>query len=98
MRVSVAEMTRLYAVHQQSIQAATRELRLLLRELRPETRQRSPDIIDAELAEDPEPQLDGPNQPGSNWPQLNKPDHQKRAIPSKTLGNPAAPAKTKLFA
>ena len=85
MRVSIAEMTRLYAVHQQSIQAATRELRLLLRELRPETRQRSADIIDAELAEDPEPQLDGPNQPGSNWPQLNKPDHPKRAIPSKTL-------------
>ena len=80
MRVSIAEMTRLYAVHQQSIQAATRELRLLLRELRPETRQRSPDIIDAELAEDPEP-----DQPGSNWPQLNKPDRSDRTIPSKTL-------------
>ena len=92
MPVSLSEMTRLYAVHQQSIQATTRELRLLLRELRPETRQRSSEIVDIELADDPQDQLlDQPHdqlavaqQPEHNWPQLNKPEHPERSIPRKT--------------
>ena len=82
LRVSISEMTRLYAVHQQTIQAATREFRLLLRELRPETRQRAEEIIDIELLDETDDQLGDP-EPG--WTELNKPEHPEHLIPSKTL-------------
>ena len=79
--VNTTELTRLYAVHQQSINAATRELRLLLRELKPESRQRANDIIDIELLDDDE-QLPETEQ---DWTKLNKPEHPEQPKPSKTL-------------
>lgn len=81
LRVDISEMTRLYAVHQQAIQAATRELRLLLRELRPETRQRFGDVIDIELADDADQHLMDPEQ---GWTTLNKPEHPKPVNSGKT--------------
>jgi hypothetical protein len=97
MRVSLAEMTRLYAVHQQTINTAARELRLLLRELRPETRQRADEIIDIELVEDDaDLQLTDPDQaeqPEQGWTRLNEPERSERTIPSKTLEiEPSDPA------
>ena len=95
-RVSLAEMTRLYAVHQQTINTAARELLLLLRELRPETRRRADEIIDIELVEDDDPQLADPDQaeqPEQGWTRMNDPDRSEPAIPSKTLEiEPSDPA------
>ena len=82
--VNTTELTRLYAVHQQSINAATRELRLLLRELKPESRQRANDIIDIELLDDDE-QLPETEQ---DWTKLNEPEHPEQPKPSKTLEIP----------
>ena len=97
MRVSLPEMTRLYAVHQQTINTAARELRLLLRELRPETRQRADEIIDIELVEDAPEQLADPeqsDQPEQGWTRLNDPDRSEPAIPGKTLEiEPSGPVK-----
>ena len=96
LRVDISEMTRLYALHQQSINNAARELRLLLRELRPETRRRADEIIDIELVDesdhanpsDPADLTDGAApqlpEPEPSWIRLNDPDRSEHTIPDKT--------------
>ena len=90
-RVSLAEMIRLYTVHQQSINAAARELRLLLRQLRTDTRQRADENIDIELVDAADVDDEQLAEPEPGWNELNKPEQSEHLIPSKTQEIPSSP-------
>ena len=79
--VTVADMTRLQALREQSINAASRELRMLLAQLGPAARQRAGEIIELELLDLPDDQLADPEQ-DRTLP--NTTERSAAQIPSKT--------------
>ncbi|MCY3733794.1 MAG: SEC-C metal-binding domain-containing protein [Chloroflexi bacterium] len=75
------------SLYSQELNAACRELRLLLREL-PAEAPHSGDIIELELADYPDHELADPEQPRKN---LKKPESERAAIPHKTRETEPAP-------
>ena len=80
-RITIDEFIRIQALNAQSLNAANRELRLLLRELPPDARPGSGEVIEIELADYPDHELADPLEPRKN---LKKPESPKPAIPQKT--------------
>ncbi len=80
-RITVDEFIRIQALNAQSLNAANRELRLLLRELPPDARPGSGEVIEIELADYPDHELADPVETRKN---LKKPESPQPAIPSKT--------------
>ena len=76
------EYIRHEALYAQNLNAACRELRLLLRELPGDARPGSGEIIDIELADYPDHELADPEEPRKN---LKKPESPQPVIPGKTL-------------
>ena len=89
---SVDEALRARALYAQELNAACRELRLLLREL-PSDTPHSGEIIDTELVDYPDHELADPERPRKN---LKKPENAQAAIPEKTqeIAAPAASEKS----
>ncbi len=80
-RITIDEFIRIQALNAQSLNAANRELRLLLRELPPDARPGSGEVIEIELADYPDHELADPVETRKN---LKKPESPKAAIPQKT--------------
>ena len=80
-RITIDEFIRIQALNAQSLNAANRELRLLLRELPPDARPGSGEVIEIELADYPDHELADPLEPRKN---LKKPESPQPAIPQKT--------------
>ena len=80
----VEHMIRLNDQHERNIVAAERELRMLLRQLRPDQRRRDAEPIDIQLADYPNDQLADPEPPDQHQTGLNKPEQANRLIPSNT--------------
>jgi hypothetical protein len=75
------ERLRLEALYVQTLNAANRELRMLLRQLAPDARRANGEIIDIELAEYPDEELVHAEQPRNH---LKKPESPQAAIAQKT--------------
>ncbi len=80
-RITIDEFIRIQALNAQSLNAANRELRLLLRELPPDARPGSGEVIEIELADYPDHELADPVETRKN---LKKPESPRAAIPQKT--------------
>ncbi len=91
-RITVDEFIRIQALNAQSLNAANRELRLLLRELPPDARPGSGEVIEIELADYPNDELADPVETRKN---LKKPESPQAAIPSKTREIEPRPAAKK---
>ena len=91
-RITVDEFIRIQALNAQSLNAANRELRLLLRELPPDARPGSGEVIEIELADYPDHELADPVETRKN---LKKPESPQAAIPSKTREIEPQPAAEK---
>ena len=78
---TIEDRLRLEALFAQNLNAANRELRLLLRQLSPSARPANGEVIDIELADYPDHELADPERTRKN---LKKPESPQAAIPQKT--------------
>ncbi len=93
-RITIDEFIRIQALNAQSLNAANRELRLLLRELPPDARPGSGEVIEIELADYPDHELADPVETRKN---LKKPESPQPAIPQKTQQISASEVPEKIF-